>query len=81
MITRRLLRNQRHRAMTTPVHPLFARLIHFSPSCWTIYCSFGFILKMGTVHWIGLQIQCSIQIDYFKKHSVWYEFYLKKYPT
>ena len=27
----------------------------------------------GTVHWIGLQIQCSIQIYCFRKHSVRYE--------
>jgi len=56
MINRRLLHNERHRAMTTPVSLLLARLIHISLSYWTIYCSFATILKMGTVHWIGLQI-------------------------
>ena len=54
-------------ATVTPVsHPL-TRLIHISPSCWTIYRSFEITLEMGTVHWIELQIQCSIQIDCFKK--------------
>jgi len=56
MITRRLLHNQRHRPMTTPASPLLTRLIHTSLSYWTIYCSFATILKMGTVHWIELQI-------------------------
>jgi len=69
MITRRLLRNERHRAMITPVSPLLTKLIHISPSYWTIYCSFEIILKMGIVHWIGLQIQCSKQTHCFKKHS------------
>jgi len=48
-----LLSNVRHRAMITPVSPLFTRLIHISPS-------FEIILEMGTVRWIGLRIQCSI---------------------
>jgi len=50
----------RHRPLVTPVSPLLARLIHISPSCWTIYLSLEIILYMGTVHWIGLQIQCYI---------------------
>jgi len=59
MISRRLSRNERYRAMTTPVSPLLTRLIHTSPSYWTIYCSFETILNMEAVHWIGPQIQCS----------------------
>jgi len=79
MITSPLSSNVRHRAMITPIRPLLTRLIHINPSYWTIYCSFESILKMGTVHWIGLQIQCSVQIVCFKKHSVRYELYLKKH--
>ena len=54
------------------LHSLAAntRLIHIIASCWTIYCSFEIILEMETVHWIGLQIQCYIQIQ---NHSVRYE--------
>jgi len=47
---------------------LRTRLIHISSSCWTIYRSFKIILETGTVHWIELQIQCSMQIHCFKKH-------------
>ena len=46
--------------MITPVSPLLTRLIHISPSYWTIYRTFESILEMGTLHWIGLRIQCSI---------------------
>jgi len=46
--------------MITPVSPLLTRIIHISPSCWTIYRSFEIILETGTLHWIGLRIQCSI---------------------
>jgi len=60
MIISPLLSNVRHRPMITPVSPLLTRLIHISPSCWTIYRSFEIIFEMGTLHWIGLQIQCSI---------------------
>jgi len=77
MITSALLSNLRHRAMMTPVSPLRARLIQISTSCWTIYCSFEIILEMVTVHWIGLQIQFSIQIHCFKKRSVRYELSFK----
>jgi len=59
------------RYLPTPV----LRSIHIGPSCWTIYRSFEIILEMGAVHWIGLQILCSVQIHCFKKHSVWYELY------
>jgi len=44
--------------MITPVRLLLTRLIHVSPNCWTIYRSFEIHLEMGTVSWIGLQIQC-----------------------
>jgi len=67
MITSPLLSNVRHRVMTTPVSPPLTRPIHISPSCWTIYRSFEVILEIGTLHWIGLRIQCSIQIHYFEK--------------
>ena len=56
MMTSPLLSNIRHRAMITPVSPLLTRLIHISPSCWTIYHPFEIIREMVTVHWIGLQI-------------------------
>jgi len=46
------------------------RIIHISPSCWTIYRSFEIIFKTGAFHWIVLQIQCSVQIRCFKKHSL-----------
>jgi len=62
MITSALVSNVRHRAIITPVSPRRAGLIHISPSCWTTYCSFEIILEMGTLHWIGLQIQCSIPV-------------------
>jgi len=60
MITRRLLCNERHRPMITPVSSLLTTLIHISPSYWTIYCWFEIILQIGTVNWTGLQIQCPI---------------------
>jgi len=56
--------------MITPVSPLLARLIHISLSCWTTYCSFEIIPELGTVHGIGLQIQCSVQVRCFKNHLV-----------
>ena len=59
MITYPLLSNVHHRAMITPVSLLLTRLVHISPSCWTIYRSSESILEMGNVSWIGLQIQCS----------------------
>jgi len=65
--------------MITPVNPLRTRLIHISPSYWAIYCSFEIILKLCTVYWIGIKIQCSIRIHCFKKHSVRCELYFLKY--
>jgi len=65
--------------MITPVSPPFARLIHIRPSYLTIFRSVGIILEMRTVYWIGLQIQCSLQIHCFKKHSIQYELCFKKY--
>jgi len=81
MRTSPLLSNVRHRAAVTPASPPLTRLIHTSPSCWTIYRSFEIILKMGAVHWIEIQIQCSIQVHRLKKHSVLYELCFKKYLT
>ena len=46
--------------MITPASPLLTTLVHISPSYWTIYRPFDIILEMGTVHWIGIHIQCSI---------------------
>ena len=66
IITYPLLSSLRHRAMITPVSPLLTRLIHNSPRWWTIYRSFEIILEMGTVHWIELQIQCSVLVNYCK---------------
>jgi len=63
MIISPLLSNVRH-------SPLLNMLIHISLSCWTIYHLFEIIVEIGTVHWIGLQIQCYIQIYCFKNHSV-----------
>jgi len=48
--------------MIKPVSSLLTRLIHISPSCWTSYRLFEIV----TVRWIGLQIQCSIQLHCFK---------------
>ena len=53
-ITSPLLSNVRHRAVIKPISPPLTRLIYISPCCWTMYCSFEIILKMGTVHWIEL---------------------------
>jgi len=64
-------------ATVTPLsHPL-TRLIHIGPGFWTYHRSFQITLEMGTVHWVELQIQCSIQIHCFKKHSVRYELCFK----
>jgi len=66
--------------MITPVNPLLA-----VGSFILVRAAGQFIVrlklfsKMGTVHWIGLQIQCSIQIHCFKKHSVRYKLCFKKY--
>jgi len=57
--------------MLTPNGYLHTRLLHISLSYWTIYRSFVIIFEMGTVHWIGIQIQSSTQIHCFKKHSVY----------
>ena len=62
MMTSALLGNVRH-----------TRLIHISPSYWTIYCSFEIIPEIETVHWVEVQIQYSMQIHCFKKRSVRYE--------
>jgi len=43
--SRALLRNVRDRVMITPANPLRTRLIHISPSYWTIYRSFETILE------------------------------------
>ena len=43
--SRTLLRNVRDRVMITPANPLRTRLIHISPSYWTIYRSFETILE------------------------------------
>ena len=48
--------------MITPVSPPLTRLIHIRPNYWKLFRSFGIILEMGTVHWIGLQMQCSIAV-------------------
>jgi len=46
--------------MITPIRPLRTKLIHISQSYWTSFRSYEIILEMGTVHGIGLQMQCSI---------------------
>jgi len=73
VITSPMLSNVRHRAMITPVRSLLTRLIRIRPSYWKKFRSFSIVLEMGTVHWIGLQMQCSAQIHCFKKQSVIYE--------
>jgi len=45
--------------MKASVSALSTKLVYISPSCWTIFYSFKIILKMGTVHGIGFEIQCS----------------------
>jgi len=60
LITSPLLSNVRHSAMITPISLLLTTHVHISPSYWTIYRSFEIILETGTVHWIGLHIQCSV---------------------
>jgi len=75
-----MLSNVRHRAMLTPVSPPLTRLIRIRPS-WKIYPSFEIIIEMVTVHWSEPQIQCSIQIHCFKKHSVRCDLCFKKYLT
>jgi len=45
MRTCALLCYARHKPMMTPISPLRTRLIDFSPSYWTIFCSFEIILK------------------------------------
>jgi len=67
MVTSLLLSDVRHRAMITPVSYPLIKLIHIRLSCWAIYRAFEIILEVGTVHWIDLQIQCSIQIHCFIK--------------
>ena len=66
MITSPLLSNVRHRAVITPVSPLRTGLIYIKPRTiyryWTIYRSIEIIIEIGIVHWIGLQIQRSIQV-------------------
>jgi len=60
MVTSPLLSNVHHRAMITPISLLLTRLIHISPSCWTIYCSSEVILDMGT--YLGLDLKSNIQL-------------------
>jgi len=63
-----------------PVSHPPTRLIHISPSCWTIYRSFEITIEMGTVHWVELLIQCAIQIYCFKKKiQSRFELCFKKY--
>jgi len=80
MTTSPLLSNVRHSAMIVPISPLSTRLTHINPSCWKIFMRLK-LFKIRTVHGIGFQIQCSLQIHCFTKHSVRYELYLKKYLT
>jgi len=56
--------------MITPVSPLLARLIHISRFIGQFIVRLKLMSKMGTVHWIGLKIQCFIQIHCFKIYSV-----------
>ena len=83
MGARLLSRNARHRRMITPVNPprLRLRLIHISPSYQTVYRSFIVwnYSGMGTVYWIGIQIQCSMQTHCFKKTFNLILIKLKKY--
>jgi len=67
MRTRRLLRNLSYRAITMPVSPLHTRLIHIIPLLNNIFVR----LKLFSNGNLSMQIHC------FKKHSIWYELYLK----
>jgi len=80
MITSPLLSNTRHRVMITLVNHPLTRLIHISPSCWTIYR-----LKLFS-KWelsIGLNVKSYVLYKSIasKKHSVRYELCFKKQPT
>ena len=59
MRTRPLLRDVRHKAMIAPVSPLSTKLIHISPSYWTIYHSFEIILEWGLS--IGWEFEANIR--------------------
>jgi len=81
VITSPLLSNIRYRAMISPVSPLLTvvSFILARVAGQLTYCSFEIILETGTVHWIGFQIQCPVQIHCFKKHSVRCDLCFKKY--
>jgi len=74
-----LLLNTHHRTMITPLDPLHTRLIHISPSCWTLYRSFEIILEWGSSN--GLEFNSNViwKAIASKKYSIWYELNLKKY--
>jgi len=67
MRTRRLLLNACYRAIIIPVNSLYTRLIHISPLLNNIFVRLK-LLSNGNL---------SMQIDCFRKHSIWYELYLK----
>jgi len=49
---------------------VLARLIHISPELLgTIYRSFETTLEWELLNVVGIQIQCSMEIHCFKKHS------------
>ena len=55
--------------MITPVSPLLTRLIHISPSYWTIYRSFEIILEMGTVR-IGLEFKSNVPYKFIASKNI-----------
>jgi len=70
MRTCRLLHNLRHRAMIAPVSPQRTRIIHISPSYWTIFCSFGIILEWELSIGLEFKFSVSMQIHCFKKREI-----------
>ena len=69
-----LLCNARHRTMVTPVNLLRFRLIHISPSYWTVYRSLEIILECVLSIGLEFKSKCSMQTHCTsKKHSIWYE--------
>jgi len=79
MRTHLLLCNKRHGAMIVPViSSLHTRLIRISPSCWTIFRSFEIILEWELPTALEFEFNFPRKSHFFKKHSIWYEEYLKK---
>jgi len=73
MITRRLLRNERHRAMTTTVRSLFAKIIPISPSCWTNLLFVWNYSQNGNcpLDWTSIPMFCTNQLLQKTLNLIW----------